>query len=62
MRSQTAKLVKTMTILSTLGTLITVGVNLARALNDRKAFKKVDRKLDDALEDSMDCSDATAKY
>ncbi len=62
MTTQSAKLVKVITILSALGTLLTVGVNLYNALNNRKEFKKVDRKLDAALEESMDCSDATAKY
>ena len=62
MATRTDRLVKTMTILTTLGTLMTVGVNLFRTIKGQKRHKAIERKLDTALEGSMDCSDATASY
>lgn len=62
MTGKTQRLIKFLTVLSTLGTLITVGVNLMRAVQEKQQFKKVDRKLDMAVEDTMDCSDAVARY
>lgn len=51
-----------MTIITTLGSLVTVGLNLYRAIRSEQKFKKVDTKLDERLDQSMDCSDATAVY
>jgi hypothetical protein len=62
MNKTTQKLVRAMTILTTLGSLATVGIGLYRALKEDKRFKKVDTKLDERLDQSMDCSDATAVY
>ncbi len=62
MTGKTQRLIKFLTVMSTLGTLITVGINLMRAMEERRQFRRVDRKLDMAVEDTMDCSDAVARY
>ncbi len=62
MTKATQKFIRAATIITTLGSLATVGINLYRALKSERNFKKLDNKLDERLDHSMDCSDATAVY
>lgn len=39
-----------------------VGRELARSMRRTQTAKKIDRKLDQAIEDTMDCSDPITQY
>ena len=62
MRSNTQRMLRLITIVTTLGSLATVAVNLYSSIKQTKRNREIDHKLDDRLVDSMDCSDATATY
>lgn len=55
-------LARTISILTALGSLAIVGVRLYQIVASGKTKKAVDKKLDLALEHTMDCSDAVASY
>lgn len=39
-----------------------IGREIARVVRHNQVTRKLDRKLDQAIEDTMDCSDPIAKY
>ncbi|MCE9558567.1 MAG: hypothetical protein K8R88_06410 [Armatimonadetes bacterium] len=64
MRSQTLKLKLFKVVLSSAISMVAVmiGQRVASAMCRAKARQLAEDRLDEALQDSMDCSDAVAKY
>ena len=58
----TRKLKAALTMVTMLASAVTVAVKLYDAYNSRLALKSREKRLDDKLADSMDCSDAVASY
>lgn len=61
-RKMTRKLKTAITMFTMLASAVTVAIKLYDTYNSRLALKSREKKLDQKLEDSMDCSDAVASY
>lgn len=62
MTKSVRKVMQVVSVLTTIGSLATVAIGFYKALKLDKQVRKIDNKLDERLENSMDCSDATAVY
>lgn len=59
MTRNTRRLMTALSIATAVGSAATVAIRLYRTLRSKQAMES---RLDHRLEDSMDCSDATASY